>query len=162
MLEIAQDPSENVRVAVRLALHCLGDKRLSHELEKMAVDPSALVRGNTAMVLGLMGEPSALKILHVLRVDSQSPAVRQNASEAMWRLGDEEGMQDLIGMTVSRYADDQRLGKHGIGSGTRDTRIRQHIRAGLAGEVGLDGEDRWLEVEISIAALQAYGDVGVG
>lgn len=149
LLAIADDPSENVRVAVRFALHRIGDKRLSHDLEKMAVDANPLVRGNTALVLGLLGEPSALALLRVLRTDS-NPAVRQNASEAMWRLGDEDGMRDLIGLTVSRYSDDEAFGYMAL-AWPRNTRIRQHVRAGLASE-------DWPEV--SLIAARAMGLLG--
>jgi HEAT repeat protein len=149
LLALADDVSENVRVAVRFALHRLGDKHLSHDLEKMAADSNPLVRGNTAMVLGLLGEPSALPLLRVLRQDS-NPAVRQNASEAMWRLRDEDGMKDLIGLTLSSFHDDQAIGYMGL-AWPRDTRVRQHVRAGLAGEEG---------PEIALIAARAMGLLG--
>ncbi len=65
LLAMAEDRSENVRVAVRFALHRLGDTHLSHDLEHMAQDSDDRVRGNTAFILGLLGEPSALNILRV-------------------------------------------------------------------------------------------------
>lgn len=149
LLALAEDPSENVRVAVRFALHRIGDTHLSHDLEKMATDGNPLVRGNTAMVLGLLGESSALPLLHVLRSDV-NPAVRQNASEAMWRLGDEDGMRDLIGLTLSKFHDDQAIGYMGL-AWPGNTRIRQHVRAGLAGEEG---------PEIALIAARAMGLLG--
>ena len=50
----------------------------------------------------------ALPILKAMRVDPSDP-VRQQASEAMWKLGDEEGLQDLLGLAMSRYIDDRQL-----------------------------------------------------
>jgi HEAT repeat protein len=150
LLALADDPSENVRVAVRFALHRLGDERLTHDLEGMATDTNPLVRGNTAMVLGLLGEQSALAVLRVLRFDADT-AVRQNASEAMWRLGDEDGMTDLVGLTLSKYPDDQLIGYMGLAL-PRNIRIRQHVRAGLAGTEG------W--PEIPLVAARAMGMLG--
>jgi len=37
-----------------------------------------------------------------MRVDPSDP-VRLAASEAMWRLGDEEGLKDLLGLAMSQY-----------------------------------------------------------
>jgi HEAT repeat protein len=147
---MADDQSENVRVAVRFALHRLGDTHLSHDLEKTAADSNPMVRGNTAFVLGLLGDRSALTILRVLRLDS-NPAVRQQASEAMWRLGDQEGLKDLVGMTMSRYPDDQMIGYLGL-AWPRNTMVRQHVRAGLVGEETLP--------EVSLVAARAMGMLG--
>jgi HEAT repeat protein len=148
LLGLKDDRSGNVRVAVRFALHRLGDKRLSHDLEHTATDSSPLVRGNTAFVLGLIGEPSAITILQVMRIDI-NPAVRQQASEAMWRLGNEEGLKDLVGLTLSRYPDDEMIGYLGL-AWPRNTAVRQHVRAGLVGD--------WPEV--TLVAARAMGMLG--
>jgi HEAT repeat protein len=148
LLAIAEDADESVRVAVRFALHRLGDTHLSHQLEGMARDPNPAVRGNTAMVLGLLGEPSALRVLRIMRRDP-NPAVRQQASEAMWRLHDEDGLQDLIALSLSKYPDDEMIGLLGL-SEPRDTRIRQHVRNGLTAE--------WPEV--TLVAARAMGMLG--
>ncbi|HZK82375.1 MAG TPA: HEAT repeat domain-containing protein [Humisphaera sp.] len=153
LLAIAMDHSENVRVAVRFALHRLGDYRYSHELEHLATDASPLVRGNVAFVLGMLGESSALRILRVLRIDPD-PAVRQQASEAMWRLGDEDGLKDLIGLTYSRYPDDRMIGYLGLAL-PGNTKIRQHVRVGLVAG--------WPDVswpEVALVAARAMGMLG--
>jgi len=155
LLSMAEDPSINVRVAVRFALHRLGDTRLSHDLETYAAwTADARVRGNTAMVLGMLGEPSGVKLLKVLRTDAEVPdgvAVRQEASEALWRLGDEDGLKDLVAMTLSKYPDDRIIGYLGLAM-PRDTTIRQHVRAGLV------SEKDWPEVPL--AAARAMGMLG--
>lgn len=148
LVAMAEDSSENVRVAVRFALHRLGDTHLSHELEKMARDINPIVRGNTALVLGMLGEPSALKVLRLMRLDP-NPAVRQQASEAMWRLHDESGLEDLIGLSISKFPDDEMIGLMGLAE-PRDTRVRQHIRNGLTAE--------WPEV--ALVAARAMGMLG--
>lgn len=156
LLKLADDPSENVRVAVRFALHRLGDVRLSHDLEQMANDPDPRVRGNTAMVLGMLGDPSALRILRILQFDPNIP-VRQNAWEAMWRLKDEEGLHDLVSLTLSRYPDDRILGYLALAL-PGDTRIRQHVRDGLV--IELDGEGREIWPEVTLVAARAMGMLG--
>ena len=148
LLAIADDPDERVRVAVRYALHRIGDTHLSHQLEKMSQDTDPAVRGTTAMVLGLLGEPSALKILHPMRYD-HNEAVRQQAAEAMWRLHDEEGLTDLVALSMSKRSDDEMMGLLGLAA-PRDTRVRQHVRVGLRAD--------WLEV--SLVAARAMGMLG--
>jgi len=148
LLTIAEDPDFNVRVAVRYALHRLGDTHLSHDLEAYARDPRKEVRGNTAMVLGMLNEPSALKILRVLRLDPE-PSVRQQAAEAMWRLGDESGLEALMGMSVSRYPDDQMLALLALAE-PRDNRVGRTVEAGLTHDY----------IEVNLVAARALGMLG--
>ena len=148
LLAIANDRDSNVRIAVRYALHRLGDTHLSHDLEKYARDPRKDVRGNTAMVLGMLEEPSALKVLQVLRTDPE-PSVRQQAAEAMWRLGDDSGMEALIGMTVSRYPDDQLFALLALAE-PRDQRVGRTIEAGLNVDY----------IEVQLVAARALGMLG--
>jgi hypothetical protein len=148
LLAIADDPDFNVRVAVRYALHRLGDTHLSHDLEKYASDPRKDVRANTAMVLGMLNEPSALKILRVMRKDPE-PTVRQQAAEAMWRLGDESGLETLMGMSVSRYPDDQMLALLALAE-PRDKRVGRTVEVGLTVDY----------IEVNLVAARALGMLG--
>ena len=100
------------------------------------------------MVLGLLGDASAVNVLRGMRVDIE-PAVRQQAAEALWRLGDEQGMADLIGLSVSRYPDDEMIGLLGLAQ-PHDVRIRQHVRGGLVSD--------WPEV--NLVAARAMGILG--
>jgi len=145
LLAMAEDPDFSVRVADRYALHRLGDKRLSHDLEKYARDPRKEVRANTALVLGMLGEPSALKILRRLRQDDE-PLVRQQADEAMWRLGDETGLGDLVALSVSRYPDDQMIALLALAE-PRDQRVGSTVRAGLLTDY----------IEVKLVAARALG-----
>ena len=106
LLAMAPDSDIRVQAAVRYALHRMGDTRYSHDLEKFSVNLDPRIRGTTAQVLGLLGEPSAIPILMRLRADSR-PEVRIQASEALWELGDHQGMTDLLGDSISGYPDDQ-------------------------------------------------------
>ncbi len=73
----------------------------------------------------------------------------------MWRLGDEEGMKDLVGMTLSRYPDDQMIGYLGL-AWPRNVIVRQHVRAGLVGEESNDPNlENWLAVPL--VASRAMG-----
>lgn len=148
LLAVANDPDSDVRVAVRYALHRLGDTSLSHDLEKYARDPRKDVRGNTAMALGLLGEQSAIKVLQVLRKDPE-PSVRQQAAEAMWRLGDDAGMEALIGMTVSRYPDDQLFALLALAQ-PRAQRVGRTIEAGLSVDY----------IEVKLVAARGLGMLG--
>lgn len=105
--EMAQgDGDASVRVAARYALHRMGDVRLSHDLEKYAIDTDKWVRANTAMVLGRLGEKSALNVLRTMTKDRQRE-VRLQVFEAMWRLGDEEGLENLVASSYSQDPSDQ-------------------------------------------------------
>jgi hypothetical protein len=66
-------------------------------------------------VLGLLGEPSALSVLKVMRTDVD-PGVRLQVAEAMWRLGSGDGLEALVGrqhQRLPRRPDDRhaRLGR---------------------------------------------------
>ena len=148
LLAIADDPDFNVRVAVRYALHRLGDTHLSHDLESYARDPRKDVRGNTAMVLGMLEEPSAIKVLSLLRRDPD-PAVRQQAAEAMWRLGDPVGMEALMGLTVSKYADDQMFALLALAE-PGDQRVGRTVETGLNSDY----------IEVKLVAARALGMLG--
>lgn len=148
LLGMVNDPSASVQVAVRFALHKLGDTRRSHDLEKTARYGPDDVRSNTVLVLGLLGEPSAIKILRSLRSD-QDPALRLQVAEAMWRLGSEQGLDELIGATLSRYPDDQIISLLALGE-KRDRRVIEHVRGALVSDYP----------EVALAAARAMGMLG--
>ncbi|WP_428938057.1 HEAT repeat domain-containing protein [Fontivita pretiosa] len=143
-----QDPSPRPRIGARFALHKLGDVRLSHDLEKTAVDPDRRVREDTAFVLGLLGEKSALKILPRMLNDSDA-GVRIAAAEAMWKLGDERGLEALVAGIVSKFADDQMIALQGI-VGPRDQRVRDYVYGKLTDEYD----------EVALVAARAMGELG--
>jgi HEAT repeat protein len=150
LLKLAEDPDPSVGVSVRYALHKLGDKSRSRDLEKYALSADAKVRANVAMVLGLLGERSALKILQTMRLDPD-PIVRQQAIESMWRLGDEEALKSLVTLTASGFADDRMRGLLALAAPRRQN-VRPHVRGLLAGDD--------LQVEVTLAAARAMGMLG--
>jgi HEAT repeat protein len=149
LLAIVDDNDPNVRIAVRYALHRLGDKRFSHDLEKFAIDPEKGVRGNTAMVLGRLGEPSAVTILLVMERDRE-PTVRLQAAEAMWRLGDERGLKTLVAGSISAYPDDVIVSLLGL-AGPKMRSVAGHIDADLTSDFP----------EVCLVAARALGQLGL-
>jgi HEAT repeat protein len=139
------DHSVKVCVGVRFALHMLGDTRHSHDLEKLSRDPDPTVRGAVAEVLGMMDEPSAVKILRFMRID-HDPRVIQEAAEALWRYGDEDGRDELIALTVSTHPDDAMFGLLALAE-PRNIEIREHVRADLVSDY----------MEESLVAARAMG-----
>ena len=145
---MADDPDLRVQAGVRFALHRLGDTRLSHDLEKLAAAPDPSVRGTTAMVLGLLKEPSATNILLTLLADPAS-TVRIQAAEALWRLGNERGLTDLVAFSISRYPDEQIIALRAIAA-PGDQRVTQHVRGDLKSDY----------IEVSLTAARSLGVLG--
>src|SRR5205814_1090173 len=63
LLVLSDDSDSSVRIAAKFALHRLGDTRQSRDLERSSIDPNPRTRGDTALVVGPLGEPSASKVL---------------------------------------------------------------------------------------------------
>ncbi|MEE9297011.1 MAG: HEAT repeat domain-containing protein [Phycisphaerae bacterium] len=86
---------DNLKVAAYYALHRLGDTSYSARLPDMLLThPSSDVRRSAAMVLGLLGDPQAVKLLARAMKD-QDQLVQQEALEAMASLGNPEAIQQL-------------------------------------------------------------------
>jgi HEAT repeat protein len=145
-------PDLHLRVAVIYALHRLGVTDYTRELEKTAVHPEPGVRADTAMVVGLLGEKSAIRsdrsVLRVLARDSE-PLVRQRAWEAIWRLGDSSSVDELVGLSMSRFADDQMLAIQALAA-PRNTTVREAVRNCLTAD----------HEETSLVAARAMGQLG--
>lgn len=148
LVKLAEDADSHVQIAALFALHRLGDTRRTHDLEQFARSPDNFVRGDTVMVLGMLEEQSALKILRQMQTDID-PAVRLQVAEAMWRLGDQRGLQHLVAATVSGYPDDQMIALLALAE-PRDRRIIQHVRASLTAEYE----------EVKLIAARAMGMLG--
>jgi HEAT repeat protein len=148
LLGLVDDNDPNVRIAVRYALHRLGDKRFSHDLEKFSIDPEKGVRGNTAMVLGRMQEPSAVNILLVMERDRE-PTVRLQAAEALWRLGDDRGLKTLVAGSISAYPDDVVVSLMAL-VGPKMRAVSGHIEAALTSDFP----------EVCLVAARAMGQLG--
>jgi len=101
-----------------------------------------------AFVLGLLKEPSAAKMLGTLSAD-RAPSVRIQAAEALWRLGDQRGLEDLAAYAISGYPDDQIIALQALAE-PGDQRVIQHIRAELTSDYP----------EVCLAAARGVGMLG--
>jgi len=147
LLAMMHDPDGRVQVAQRFALHRLGDTRFSRDLEHFASDTDPTLRGSAAQILGLLGEHSAVKLLWPLSQD-QVASVRLQASESLWRLGQEVGFESLVGYSVSKQPDEQIIALIGLAS-RNDPRALPFLHAQL---------DNY--VEVALAATRALGMLG--
>ena len=81
----------------------------------------------------------------------RSPAVRIQAAEALWRLGNQRGLEDLVAFSISGYPDDQIIALQAIAE-TGDQRVIQHLRGQLDSDY----------VEVSLAAATGPGNAWIG
>ncbi len=145
---LINDSDPQVGLAVRYALHRLGDTRYTKDLQQSAKDPQPGIRANTAMILGMLGEPTGVRVLRPMLRDYED-AVRLQAAEALWRLGDEAGLKTLVSLSSSKFSDDQCVALLGL-AGPRDRRVLGHIRAGLTA----------YHTEVQLVAARAAGMLG--
>ena len=149
LMPMLNDPHPLVRIAVRYALHRLGETRYTKELETTAKDPLVWQnRAETAVVLGMLGEPTAVRVLKPMLRDRE-PAVRIQVAEALWRLGDEAGLRNLVSATQSGYPDDQMLALLAL-THPKDVRVMGHLRSALTADYP----------EARVVAARAMGVLG--
>ena len=141
--------SPNGRVAALFALHQFGDASRTILLQDYAVDESDVVRANTAVVLGLIGEPTAVRVLRVMREDPDNN-VRLNAADALWRLRDKEGFEALLAASISQFSDDQTIATLALAN-PRDPRAVPALEGKLTGDYP----------EVALAAARGLGLLGV-
>jgi len=102
-----KDPNASVQVAALFARHRLGHTQRSGDLAGYLLhDSDPMVRRNTALVLGLLGEQGAIKVLAKAMKDADS-GVRDHALEAMARLGNRDARQELTFMTGAGVGSDE-------------------------------------------------------
>jgi HEAT repeat protein len=148
LLKMADDPNVRIRIGARYALHRLGDKHLSHDFEKLASDLNPRVREDTALALGLMEEPSALKLLRPMIRDSDA-AVRIQVAESMWRLGDTTALDPLVAGLISQFVDDQMTSLLGL-TAPKDRRVSDYVQGKLTDPY----------VQVTLVAARCMGELG--
>ena len=129
LVPLLTDADPSVQVAAIYALHRTGETKFSVGLEKSLGSPDKWTRANTCMALGRLGEKSAVRILRPALKDREVE-VRLQAAEALWRLGDEEGLAFLVAASISGNPGHQMVGILAL-AGPKDPRISEHVRAGL-------------------------------
>jgi HEAT repeat protein len=148
--QMVNDPNPQVGIAVRYALHRLGNKSYSKDLETTAKDPQVAIRAETARVLGLLGEPTATRVLLPMLQDKED-SVRLQAAESLWRLGDSKGkgLQALVTNTASAFPDNQMVALLALAA-PGDRRVLGHLRAALTADYE----------EVCLVAARAMGMCG--
>jgi HEAT repeat protein len=141
--------AQQERMAAIYALHRLGNTTFSHEFEQTAFDARPHIRGETAFILGLLGEKSAIPILITMMEKDKDPNVKLQVGEALWRMGDERGEDALLAGTISSYASDQMLSLLALAE-PRNTVVLGHVE-------GLFSSDY---LEVRLACARAAGMLG--
>jgi HEAT repeat protein len=100
------DPNHAVRVAAIYGLKRMDRPGRMSDLAGMLNSKDPSVRAYTALVLGLLGDASAIPLLELHRNDPDI-RVRTELTAALARLGDEQAQQVVVGWAVNRYAEDQ-------------------------------------------------------
>jgi HEAT repeat protein len=100
------DPNENVQVAAIYASARVGDTSSVGRLAETLASPDISVRANTALVLGLLGDKSAIPLLQS-RANESEPRAKFEITAALARLGDPSGTTALVAFSVSKYVEDR-------------------------------------------------------
>lgn len=146
----ADDANASVRVAALFALHRLGDTTRTGYIPGYLLDhKDPAVRRNAALILGLLGEESAVRILAKAMRDPDE-GVRHHALEAMARLGNREARQELTFMTNSGVGSLEVVALSALGN-TRDPRFRDTFLYKL---------ETAAHLETKLAATRCLGRLG--
>lgn len=105
LLQIYPNSGQRLRAGIIYALARVGDEHHMGQLAILLHSKNPTVRANAAMVLGRLGDPSAIGLL---RTDSSDPvhAVRLAVTSALARLGYHRAISSIIALSYSRYAID--------------------------------------------------------
>jgi len=148
--DLLSDENDSVRVAALFARHRLGFTQDTGRMTYYLLEhPDASVRRNAALVLGLLGERGAIKVLARAMTD-RDEGVRQHALEAMARLGNREAAQELAFMTNAGVGSDEVFAILAL-SETHDPRYVDTFRYKLGTAMHL---------ETKLAAIRALGEMG--
>jgi HEAT repeat protein len=107
MEQFILNPATDQRV-VCAAIYCLyrlGNSKYASQLGAILNSDFKFGRATAAMVMGKMGETSAIKPLQSLLADEQDPTVRLNTIEALARLGDQHSLRMLESYAKGYYLD---------------------------------------------------------
>ncbi len=144
------DDDASVRVAALFALHLLGHQGGTGRIPTYLLNHEDIsVRRNAALLLGMLNEPGAIKILARGMKDAD-PGVREHALEGMARLGNAEAKQELTFMANSGVGSEEVFAVGAL-VGTGDQAYEDLFRYKLA---------RASHVETQLAAAAGLGRLG--
>ncbi len=102
--------------AALYALHRLGDDNKTSELGRLLHDDLPQARADAALVMGKMGEPSAIGPLKALQMDDHDPKVQLQVVDSLARLGDEASADSLEAFTKSQFLEDRLVAVQAMGA----------------------------------------------
>jgi HEAT repeat protein len=154
------DPDDSVRAAAMFAARRCGQDVDISELAELLASPSPSVRGNVVMLLGMMGEPSALPMIESQakvpmpsqRVDNlRRTIVRVQVAEAQALLGDADAMSPLRAAVYSQFDEVRVLAVTMLGR-LRDASAETALMAIV--------DQRNQPIELRLACAEAVSHIG--
>ncbi len=100
------DPSGSVQAASIYALHRMDRNSDMNILASLIRSNDTSTRANTAMILGMMGDPGTIPLLRSLGSDPDDRA-HFEITAALARLGDESAQKALFAESISKFGEDQ-------------------------------------------------------
>ncbi|MEK6676500.1 MAG: HEAT repeat domain-containing protein [Planctomycetota bacterium] len=149
--KLAEDGNASVQVGALFALHQLDRKGNTGKLPTFVLTHSdPVVRRNAALVMGRMGESSAVVILAKAMKDLDE-GVRHHALEAMAKLGNREAQQELAFMTSSGVGSEEVFAINALAA-LRDPQYIDTFRYKL---------ETAIHLETQLAAARGLGMLGI-
>jgi HEAT repeat protein len=154
------DPDESVRAAAMFAARRCGQQVDISEMAGLLASPSPSVRGNVVMLLGMMGDPSALPMIETQakvpmpsqRVDKlRRTLVRVQFAEAQVLLGDPDAISPLRAAAYSEFDEVRVLAVTMLGR-LRDASAETSLMAMV--------QRRDQPIELRLAAAEAVSHIG--
>ena len=145
------EPDKRVLCAVIFALHRMGETRFTSELGSLLSDSEKEVRANAALVMGMIGEPSATVPLKTQLQEEQDPGVQLQIVEALAMLNDQQNAIRLEAYTKTHFIEDrlvaiEAMARHGtprapvVLRGLLSERQPARVRVAAAGALARLGE----------------------
>ncbi len=159
-LRLLNDPDPSVRAAAMFAARRCGEEADISEMAEMLASPNPSVRGNVVMLLGMMGDPSALPMIEaqakVPMSDQRVNKVRRalvhvQFAEAQAMLGDPEAISPLRAAMYSEFGEVRVMAVTMLG------RLRDvSVEGGLMAMVERSNQP----IELKLAAAEAVSHFG--
>ncbi|GAB4197148.1 MAG: hypothetical protein Kow00105_11280 [Phycisphaeraceae bacterium] len=154
------DPDDSVRAAAMFAARRCGQEVDISEMAELLASPSPTVRGNVVMLLGMMGDPSALPMIKAqakipmpsARVDKlRRTIVRVQVAEAQAMLGDPDALSPLRAAVFSEFDEVRVLAVTMLGR-LRDVSAETALMALM--------QRRDQPIELRLASAEALSHIG--
>ncbi|HVX84339.1 MAG TPA: HEAT repeat domain-containing protein [Phycisphaerae bacterium] len=106
--QMTQDANGSVRVGAVFALRRLGEPAARHQqvVDAALSDRDPATRANAALVLGLLGDRSAIGLLQSRALETDQ-RVRLEITAALARLGDADAQRVIVAQAMSKYGEDE-------------------------------------------------------